>query len=191
VEAVDIPVTVKIRSGWDENSKNAPEIAMIAEKAGAAAVAVHGRTREQLYRPPSDNSIIREVKRAVSIPVIGNGGLESAADMLRMYEETGCDGVMIARGACGNPWIFRECIAALVGKIFVPPEREEIISTLIRHINLLVADKGERTGVAEARKHVSAYIKCMPGAASMRDKINSACTAEAMLEAVEFFKNNP
>lgn len=182
--AVSVPVTVKLRSGWDESEKNAPYLAELAEKAGAAAVTIHGRTREQLYRPPSDNGIIAEVKRAVSIPVIGNGGINSSSDMLKMFEETRCDGVMLARGTEGNPWLFAECAAALDGREYTPPDREEILSVLGRHIRALIADKGERIGVAESRKHIAWYIKGMAGAAQLRDKINFAHTAGELLSLI-------
>ncbi|MDD4773172.1 MAG: tRNA dihydrouridine synthase DusB [Eubacteriales bacterium] len=176
-DAVKIPVTVKLRSGWDENSVNAVEAAKIAEDAGAAAVCIHGRTKTQMYRSPVDLSVIRDVKQAITIPVIGNGGIICAADALLMFRETGCDAVMVARGACGNPWIFSHIIAALENKPIYYPERREYIEAAIIHADMLVADKGFR-GVCEARKHVAWYIKDMPGSAKIRHMLNSATSLD-------------
>ena len=177
VDAVRIPVTVKYRSGWDENSVNAVEAAKIAEEAGAAAVCIHGRTKDQMYRPPVDMSVIRNVKNAVTIPVIGNGGIMRAADALLMFRETGCDAVMVARGACGNPWIFNQIIAVLESKPVYYPECREYIEAAIVHAEILVADKGFR-GVCEARKHVAWYIKDMPDSAKIRHMLNSATSLD-------------
>ena len=183
VERAKVPVTVKIRAGWNDN-KNAVLIAKIAEAEGAALVVVHGRTREQMYAPPVDRGIIADVKRAVSIPVIGNGDIYTAADALSMLEETGCDGVAVGRGALGNPWIFEEINAALDGGEYAPPSAEERIGEAIRHAGLLVADKGERIGTFEARKHLAWYIHGMEGAPSCRDRIMRAETLPEMTEIV-------
>lgn len=171
--AIEKPVTVKIRKGFDEDHVNAVEIAKIAEEAGAAAVAVHGRTREQYYSGKADWDIIRRVKEAVSIPVIGNGDVTSAEKAVAMMQETGCDGVMIARGAQGNPWIFSElCAYEETGKIPVRPQLEEIRETMLRHARLQIRYKGDFTGIREMRKHVAWYTKGLHGAARLRDEIN-------------------
>lgn len=185
VEAVvgilpDVPVTVKIRTGWDETSKNACEAASAAQEGGAAAVCVHGRTRAQMYAPPVDLDAIAAVCRTLTIPVIGNGGIESAEDALIMRERTGCDGLMIARGACGNPWLFRHITDVLEGRSPVYPDAEEKIALAVEHAALLVSYKGEKIGVPEARKHLSWYIKGMPGAPAARDRLNHALTLEEM-----------
>lgn len=177
-----LPVTVKIRSGWDERSKNAVELAKMLEAAGAAAITVHGRTREQLYAPPVDLDIIAEVVRAVSIPVIGNGGINSSADAINMLIETGCAGLAIARGAMGRPWIFAEVRAALEGKEFGEPNLRERIQAAIAHLRAMCEDKGER-GVFEARGAITHYIKGMRGAAQARDAICRAGSA-AEMEAI-------
>ena len=161
VRAVSIPVTVKVRAGWDKDSINAPEIAKICEDAGAALVCVHARTREQMYEPGVDRSVIAAVKSAVSVPVLGNGDIYSAADALSMMEETGCDGVMIARGAMGNPWIFSEIAAALDGKTYTPPPAAERFEVALGQVREMIAEKGERIGVAEAKKHLAWYCHGM------------------------------
>lgn len=170
VSATDIPVTVKIRKGWDNEHINAVELALIAEKSGAAAVAVHGRTKEQLYSGKADWDIIKEVKRAVSIPVIGNGDVSSPKDCERMYEYTNCDLVMIGRGSYGRPWIFGQIRDYFDGKSVRPePDLDEKLSIMRRHIELLVGDKGERTGMKEARRQAAWYIKGINGAAKFRN----------------------
>ncbi len=168
------PVTVKIRSGFTEETKNAAEVARAAEAGGAAAIAVHGRTREQYYSGGADWEQITKVKEAVSIPVIGNGDVFSGEDAVRMLRQTGCDFVMIARGALGNPWIFREALALYHGqdKPEEPSVRERI-ETLIRHFDDLVALKGEYAGVREMRKQVGWYLKGVRGAAEVRRRINT------------------
>jgi tRNA-dihydrouridine synthase len=150
----------------------------MAEDAGAAAVCIHGRTKTQMYHPPVDLNIIRAVKEAVGIPVIGNGGIKCAADAVEMFAVTGCDGIMIARGACGNPWIFAEITAALEGRQFAAPSFTERTDTAIEHAEMLVADKGDIMGVFEARKHIAWYIKDMPDSAKIRRKINCAITLD-------------
>jgi tRNA-dihydrouridine synthase B len=183
VQAVDIPVTVKFRAGWDENHRNAVEFAKTAEAAGVAAVAVHGRTRTQFYAGHADWDIIRRVKEAVSIPVWGNGDIFTWQDGLRMFDETGCDGVMIARGANGNPWIFTQLRAALAGRPVPDVSLAERLAMIREHARALVAFKGEYVAVREMRSHASAYLKGLPRAASYRGKINSVNTL-AELEAV-------
>ena len=183
-QAVSLPVTVKIRAGWDADSINATEMAMRLEDAGAAVIAVHGRTRAQMYAPPVDLSVIEAVKKSVSVPVVGNGDILTAADALRMIDKTGCDGVMIARGALGNPWLFREIRCLLEGTAYTPPSSEERLATAMSQIEYMVKEKGERIAVAEARKHLSWYTKGMTGAASARLAINSAATLAEMQAAV-------
>ena len=174
VDAQKLPVTVKIRAGWDDKNLNAVEIAKIAEYNGASMICVHGRTREEMYISSVRRDIIREVKKIVNIPVLANGGLMSAKDALDMLDYTNADGVMIARGAMGNPWIFKEIEASLAGKIYKRPEKDEVISTALRHIKLMIEEKGEKTGVCESRKHIACYTKGMAGSAALREKINHA-----------------
>ncbi len=178
--AVSLPVTVKIRAGWDADSINAPEMAKRLEDAGAALIAVHGRTREQMYAPSADLGVIADVKKSVSVPVVGNGDILCAADAIRMYEHTGCDGVMIARGALGNPWLFTEIRALLEGGVYTPPSLSERMETALSQIAFMVEEKGERIAMAEARKHLSWYIKGMDGAAAARLAINTASTLAEM-----------
>ena len=175
--AIQKPVTVKIRKGFDDNNVNAVEIAKIVEEAGGAAVAVHGRTREQYYSGKADWDIIRQVKEAVSIPVIGNGDVTSAQKAADMMEQTGCDGVMIGRGAQGNPWIFRELLEYNeTGIIPGRPDKLTIRDTMLRHAALQIKFKGEYLGIREMRKHVAWYTKGMPGSARLRDAINKVET---------------
>lgn len=167
--AVDVPVTVKIRKGWDSRSVNAVEVARICADAGADLVTVHARTREQMYTPPADWDVIRQVKQAVSIPVIGNGDVVDARSAARMLEQTGCDAVMVGRGALGNPWIFSQINAYLEHGLPIPePGVNERIRVLLRHIRSLCDYKGEFLGMREARKHVGWYLKGMRGAAGFR-----------------------
>ena len=165
------PVTVKIRAGWDDNSKNAPEMAKILEDAGASFICVHARTREQMYNPGVDISIIEKVKNAVKIPVIGNGDVYSYEDARKMMNETGCDGIMIGRGAIGNPWIFSEISSKMNQEDYSSPTLGEVIDTCLYHIRLIREDKGERSASAEIKKHAVMYIKGVRGAASLRDSI--------------------
>ncbi|MCM1166857.1 MAG: tRNA dihydrouridine synthase DusB, partial [Ruminococcus sp.] len=174
VSATDIPVTVKIRKGWDNEHVNAVELAKIAEKSGAAAIAVHGRTREQLYSGKADWDVIKAVKQAVSIPVIGNGDVSSPEDCVRMYEYTGCDLVMIGRGSYGRPWLFGQIRDCFEGKpVRHEPSLDEKLSIMRRHIGLLVADKGERTGMKEARRQAAWYVKGISGAAAFRNRFGT------------------
>ena len=180
------PVTVKIRAGWDTNSINAVEMAHAVSAAGAAAIAVHGRTREQYYTGKADWSVIAAVKRAVDIPVIGNGDVTDAQSGLRMMEETGCDFVMIGRGALGNPWIFSELNAAWRGEpLPSPPTKEEKKQMMLRHFNDVLDLKGEYVAVREMRKHVGWYLKGVPGAAAFRGRINQISSAEELRRAIE------
>jgi tRNA-dihydrouridine synthase B len=184
VGAVNLPVTVKIRAGWDENSINAPEMAKMLEDAGASLIAVHGRTRSQMYAPSSDNGVIAAVKKSVSVPVVGNGDIYSADDAVRMLEETECDGVMIARGALGNPWIFEEIAARLEGREYLPPTVEERLGVALCQIEQMIKEKGEYVAIAESRKHLSWYTKGMSGATKARCEINSAKTFDEMKEII-------
>ena len=168
--AVDIPVTVKIRSGFDFEHINAVEVAKIVEKNGAQAVTVHGRTRQQFYAPPVNYDIIREVKRSLTIPVIGNGDICSAKSAQHMYDYTGCDYIMVGRGALGNPWVFREIDEYFrTGKIITPPTLDEKLDVLSRHISRAVEYKGEYVGMREARKHTAYYLKGFKNAAKLRN----------------------
>ena len=186
VKAVDKPVTVKIRKGFTEDSANAAEIARIAEASGVAAVAVHGRTREQYYSGKADWDVIRQVKEAVSIPVFGNGDIFTAEEAVRMLEETGCDGVMAGRGARGNPWLFREIKALLTeGAVLPRPDRQEVYETMLRHGRMLTELKGEYIGVREMRKHVAWYTAGFPGSAVLRGRVNEAQTFDELKNLLE------
>lgn len=181
VKAVRKPVTVKIRKGFDDEHVNAVEIARIAEAAGASAIAVHGRTREQYYSGRADWEIIRRVKEAVSVPVIGNGDVFTPQDAGEMFEQTGCDGVMIARGAQGNPWIFSEMRAwEETGRTLPRPGKDEVREMILRHARLQIEFKGEYPGIREMRKHVAWYTKGLPGAARFRDRVNAVETLEGL-----------
>ena len=181
VKAIDKPVTVKIRKGFDDDHVNAVEIAKIIEEAGAAAVAVHGRTREQYYSGKADWNIIRQVKEAVSIPVIGNGDVTSPQKADELVRQTGCDGVMIARGAQGNPWIFSELTQwEETGELPLRPDKDEIRKMMLRHARLQLEYKGEFSGIREMRKHVAWYTKGLKGAARLRERVNAVESLEEL-----------
>ena len=184
-DALNVPVTVKMRTGWDSTCLNAPYLAAVCEQSGASAIAVHGRTREQLYAPPVDTETIKLVKAAVGVPVIANGGVYSGADALKLLEKTGCDGLMVGQGAMGNPFIFTEISCAMQGKTYLRPETEEVISLAARHVGMLIEDKGEYIGVREARKHLGWYIKGLRGASEARAKINVSETKEQLLTVLK------
>lgn len=186
VRKVKKPVTIKIRKGFDDSSVNAEEIARIAESCGAAAVAVHGRTREQFYSGKADWEIIRQVKEAVKIPVFGNGDVFTARDGVRMMEETGCDGVMVARGAKGNPWIFSGLLHYLhTGDEMEKPSADEIREEILRHMKLQVEYQGEYLGIREMRKHVAWYTSGLPRSAALRNEINQAESYEELQRLIE------
>nr|WP_083900122.1 tRNA dihydrouridine synthase DusB [Orenia marismortui] len=181
VEAVNTPVTIKIRTGWDQDNINAVEIAKIAENNGAQAIAVHGRTRSQFYSGKADWSIIADVKRSVSIPVIGNGDIFSPEDAIKMIDETGCDGIMIGRGAQGNPWIFKRTAHYLkTGELLPLPKSSEKIDIAIEHLDNLVDYKGEYVAVREMRKHTSWYIKGLRNCTVIKDMLNQTKNAFKM-----------
>lgn len=180
------PVTAKIRIGWDEKSINAVEIAKAIESAGAAAVGVHGRTREQFYTGKADWSVISQVKSAINIPVIGNGDVFCGQSAIDMMNETGCDFVMIARGAMGNPWIFKDALALWKGEESPnPPNIEDKVALIKKHFKLLVSEKGDYAAVREMRKHLGWYLKGVPGSAEIRRKVNTINDAEMLIKTIE------
>ncbi len=182
-EAVDLPVTVKMRTGWDDSSRNAVEAARMCEEAGAAWVVVHGRTRAQLYSGKADLDIIRQVKEAVSIPVIGNGDVVDAASYQRMLDETGVDAVFIGRGAIGNPWVFAEIEAHRAGEPWTPPSLTERVELLIEHLRTRVDELGEYKGVVSFRTQMSQYLKGLPGVSVLRKQL-FALTGPEQIEAL-------
>ena len=185
VKAVNKPVTVKIRKGFENGTVYAVEIAKIAESCGVSAIAVHGRTREQYYSGKADWDVIKDVKKAVKIPVIGNGDIFSAEDAKAMKEYTGCDGLMVARGARGNPWIFREIKEYLEnGNVIDKPTINDIREMIIRHAKMLVEYKGEYTGIREMRKHIAWYTAGLPHSAELRRMCNQIETMENLVETV-------
>lgn len=190
VEAVSIPVTVKIRSGWDKNSINAIEIAKVCERAGASAICVHPRTRSQRYEGLSDWNIIKEVKESISIPVIGNGDIRSVDDAKRMIELTNCDAVMIGRGVLGNPWLIRDIVNYLEdGALPKVISKDEKIDMCIKHMNYLLSFKDEKTAVLEMRSHIAWYLKRLDGVNEVKREIFKATTEKDVLEILTKFKN--
>lgn len=188
VQASEKPVTVKIRTGWDAQHINCLEVAQRIQEAGAAAVALHGRTREQYYSGQANWEAIRQVAQALKIPVIGNGDVFSGQDAVRMMEETGCDYVMIGRGMLGNPWIFKQAIAAWKGQpIPKAPSREELADMMRTHLLALVEDKGEHRAVLEMRKHFGWYTKGQPASAKFRSKVNTCFSKDEMLALIDSF----
>ena len=191
VKRVDVPVSIKIRKGFDENSVNAPEIAHIAEESGASWVAVHGRTREQYYSGKADLDIIRQVKERVDIPVIGNGDLSTPETVITMREQTGCDAFMIGRGAKGNPWIFRE-MHTYFTEGFIPPRPgvPEIADMMLRHLKLMRQYKGEYSAIHEMRKHIAWYTAGQRDSARLRNEINQIEEYEALEERILKWKDD-
>jgi len=191
VKAAEVPVTVKMRSGWDEENINAVELAQIAEEAGAAAVAVHGRTRSQYYKGQADWEIIKNVVQSANIPVIGNGDIFSAEDAKAIFEQTGCDGIMIGRAAQGYPWIFKEIIEYLEkGTLIAAPSYSGKIEMAIRHLKLAVDYYGEQHGVPIMRKHISWYLKGLPNASDIKNKVNQLSEATALIKLLRKYKNS-
>ena len=186
VKKCRLPITIKIRSGFDEEHINAPEIAHIAEVSGASAIAVHGRTRSQYYSGHADWDVIRQVKERVTIPVIGNGDINNVFDVIKMREQTGCDGFMIGRGARGNPWIFDEIQTYLeTGEIKARPDLHEIKDMMLRHARLMIEYKGEFTGIHEMRKHVAWYSAGFKDSSKLRNLINQVETYDEMVELLD------
>lgn len=184
------PVTLKIRKGWDDNSVNALEIAKIAEDCGICAITIHGRTREQYYSGQADWDIIGEVKSQISIPVIGNGDVTSVEDAIRIKDHTGCDAIMIGRGAQGNPWIFKRIDHYMkTGQLLDPPSKDEKIDIAIKHMDLSIKEHGEYVAVREMRKHIGWYLKGMKHSARFRDQINHMVTAKEVIDTLNQYRN--
>ena len=191
VEAVDIPVTVKIRSGWDEKHINAVEIAKRCEEAGAKAITIHARTRAQGYSGHADWNIIKQVKDSVSIPVIGNGDITSCYEAKRMLDETGCDAIMIGRGTLGNPWIIKECVDYLRdGTIPEPVSYKEKVEMMRRHYELLLQDKNEKVALLEIRSHIIWYLKGLPESKEIKNKICQSKTSKELFSIIDEYYNS-
>ncbi len=192
VDASSVPITVKMRAGWDANNINCVELARRCEQAGAAAITVHGRTKVQMYAPPVDIDIIRQVKNAVSIPVIGNGDITDGKSAARMLEETGCDMVMVGRGALGRPWVFAEINAYLDNEVILPePTVTQKMYVMLKHIEKICEYKGEYVGIREARKHAAWYTKGIFGAANYRARIGLINSIEELQQiALELIEQN-
>ena len=190
VEAVSKPVTVKIRLGWDSDHINCVLIAKLCEKAGASAITIHARTRAQMYSGKADWEWIKKVKEAVSIPVVGNGDIVDIASAKKMLEYTGCDAIAIARGALGNPFLFREIKAALDGNDIPPrPTHEELYDTIVKHYHLLLELKGEHLAMLEMRSHVASYLKGMPGSSKIKDECNHHTNFDEVLAILRDYLN--
>ena len=190
VEAVSKPVTVKIRLGWDSDHINCVLIAKLCEKAGASAITIHARTRAQMYSGKADWEWIKKVKEAVSIPVVGNGDIVDIASAKKMLEYTGCDAIAIARGALGNPFLFREIKAALDGNDIPPrPTHEELYDTIVKHYHLLLELKGEHLAMLEMRSHVAWYLKGMPGSSKIKDECNHHTNFDEVLAILRDYLN--
>lgn len=190
-EAVSVPVTVKIRSGWDEEHKNAVEVAKICEKAGASAITVHGRTRAQGYTGKANWQVIKKVKEAVTIPVIGNGDVTSCYDAKRMLEETGCDAVMIGRGCLGNPWLIKECVDYLEKRIDpIQVSNLEKIAMMKQHYQLLKEDKNEKVALLEIRSNILYYLKNMPNSKEIKTKICATKNEEELMKILNEYEND-
>lgn len=185
------PVTLKIRKGWDDNSINAVEIAKIAEASGISALAIHGRTREQYYSGKADWNIIREIKENISIPVIGNGDVFEVEDAIKMLDQTGCDAIMIGRGAQGNPWIFKRINHYMkTGEILPEPGVQEKITTALKHLSLAIEEHGEYVAVREMRKHIAWYLKGLKGSARLRDEINKIESYEEVVNRLKAYMDD-
>ena len=183
-----VPVTVKIRKGWDNDHIVAVEAAKVIESAGASAITIHGRTRSEYYTGVADWNIIKEVKESVNIPVIGNGDIKSPEDAKKIFEQTNCDGIMIGRATLGRPWILEQIRTYLENGTIRKITNKEILETILNHIDLEVKEKGEYTGIREMRKHICYYLKGLPGASSVRDKINHLeSKEEVQKELVDYF----